>query len=87
MLNFFSPTTLPSLTCNHDEDLRFPRRDGGCGNRKPMGWAGVEERGFCGRSCGAISPVGFGNAVGEQHADLDQSGGSGRHVAIRARSP
>lgn len=71
---------------HHDQNLRYPRRDGGRGNRQPVGRPGVEERGFCGRSCWAISPMGIGNAVGAEHADLDH-GTSGDRVAIRGRSP
>lgn len=71
---------------HHDKDLRFPRRIGGRGNRQPVGWAGVEERGFRGRSCWAIVSLGLGNAVGQQHADLDH-GTSGCRVAIRRRTP
>lgn len=71
---------------HHDQNLRSTRRDGGRGNRQPVGRPGVEERGFCGRSCWAICPMGIGNAVVAEHADLDH-GTSGVRVAVRGRSP
>lgn len=51
-----------------------------------MGRAALGERGVRGRSCGTIKPVGFGNAVGHQHADFDH-GTRGRCVAIRGHPP
>lgn len=51
-----------------------------------MGWAALGERGVRGRSCGTGKPVGFGNAVGHQHADVDH-GTRGRCVAIRGHPP
>lgn len=77
---------VPTVFQHHDQNLRSPRRGIGCGDCQPMGRAARGECGVRGRSCGTIKPVGFGSAVGHQHADFDH-GTRGRCVAIRGHPP